>query len=243
MLKTRLTLPKQQIIHYHYSDILHDALINAWVAAGISADEVTGMTARPWNFAPLGKHQGANNMVHSLIVSTPDPVLAKYLAQFNPQDICYARASTGESVDFSAAHLAVETDPILPDQNVLGVLMLSPIAISDKTVNGSKRWHKHLAQFDLSAAINHRLSRLAGREINLQIQADSLYLRCNPEHSILVPIKQMPNGKLAYVIGMSAPLVLSGREDDLRFAWYAGLGEKTRNGFGCIGLAEEGIGR
>ena len=243
MLKTRLTLPKQQSVHYHYSDILHDALVNAWVAAGISADEVTGMSARPWNFAPLGKHQETNNMVHSLIVSTPDPVLAKYLAQFNPQTIRYARTSTSESVDFSAAHLAVEIDPILPGQNALGVLTLSPIAISDNTVNGSKRWHKHLDQFDLSAAINHRLSRLAGRELKLQVQADSLYLRCNPEHSILVPIKQMPNGKLAYVIGMSAPLVLIGSEDDLRFAWYAGLGEKTRNGFGCIGLAEQGIGR
>ncbi len=243
MLKTRLTLPKQQLVHYRYSDVLHDALVNAWVAAGVSADEVTGMTARPWNFAPLGKPQGVNNMVHSLIISTPDPVLAKYLAQFNPQDIRYTRTSTHEDVDFSAAHISVETDPIFPDQNALGVLMLSPLAIRDKTSNGSKRWHKHLEQFDLSAAINHRLSRLAGREINLQIQPDSLYLRCNPKHSILVPIKQMPNGKLAYVIGMSAPLVLSGREEDLRFAWYAGLGEKTRNGFGCIGLAGEGIGR
>lgn len=243
MLKTRLTLPKQQPIYYHYSDILHDALINAWVAAGISADEVTGMSARPWNFAPLGKHQGSDNTVHSLVVSTPDTVLAKYLAQFNPQDIHYARTSTGEGVDFSAAHISIETDPILLGQNALGVLMLSPIAISDNTANGNKRWHKHLEQFDLSTAINHRLSRLAGREIKLQVQPDSLYLRCNPEHSILIPMKKMSNGKLAYVIGMSAPLVLSGSEDDLRFAWYAGLGEKTRNGFGCIGLAEEGIGR
>jgi CRISPR-associated endoribonuclease Cas6 len=243
MLKARITLPKQQIIHYRYFDILHDALINAWVATGISANEVTGMTARPWNFAPLGKHHRSENTVHSLIVSTPDLVLAKHLARFNTQDIHYARASTVEVVDFSEAQIVIETDPILPGQNVLGVLTLSPLAIRDKASNGSKRWHKYLDQLDLSTAINHRLSRLAGRDIKLQVQADSLYLRCNPEHSILVPIKQMPNGKLAYVIGMSAPLVLSGSEDDLRFAWYAGLGEKTRSGFGCIGLAEQGVGR
>ena len=100
MLKTRLTLPKQQLVHYRYFDILHDALVNAWVAAGISAEEVTGMNARPWNFAPLGKHQGSDNTVHSLIVSTSDTILAKYLAQFNPQDIHYARTSTDEGVDF-----------------------------------------------------------------------------------------------------------------------------------------------
>jgi CRISPR/Cas system endoribonuclease Cas6 (RAMP superfamily) len=38
-------------------------------------------------------------------------------------------------------------------------------------------------------------------------------------------------------------LVLTGSDDDLRFAWYAGIGEKTRNGFGCMGLAEQGLGR
>ena len=243
MLKIRITLPKQQSVHYHYLDILHDALVNAWIAAGAPATEVTGMTARPWNFAPLGKHQDSNNMAHSLIVSTPDTVLANCLAQFDPQDIHYVRANTSERVNFSAAQIAIETDPILPGQNALGVLTLSPLAIRDNTLNGSKHWHKYLDQVDLSAAVNQRLSRLAGREIKLQVQADSLYLRCNPEHSILIPIKKMRNGKLAYVIGMSAPLVLSGNEDDLRLAWYAGLGEKTRNGFGCLGLAEEGIGR
>jgi CRISPR/Cas system endoribonuclease Cas6 (RAMP superfamily) len=42
---------------------------------------------------------------------------------------------------------------------------------------------------------------------------------------------------------MSALLVLAGSEEDLRLAWYAGIGEKTRLGFGCMGLAERGIGR
>jgi CRISPR/Cas system endoribonuclease Cas6 (RAMP superfamily) len=40
---------------------------------------------------------------------------------------------------------------------------------------------------------------------------------------------------------MQAPLILEGAEADLRFAWYAGMGEKTRNGFGCLGLAEQGV--
>ncbi|RKZ38602.1 MAG: CRISPR-associated protein Cas6, partial [Gammaproteobacteria bacterium] len=87
------------------------------------------------------------------------------------------------------------------------------------------------------------LSRLAGREIKLQVQPDSLYIRINPDHSVLVPMKLMRNGKTVFVIGMNAPLVLSGSEEDLRFAWYTGIGEKTRNGFGCIGLAEQGVGR
>lgn len=53
----------------------------------------------------------------------------------------------------------------------------------------------------------------------------------------------MKNGQSAFVIGMQAPLVVAGHRDDVLLAWYTGLGEKTRNGFGCIGLAEEGVGR
>jgi CRISPR/Cas system endoribonuclease Cas6 (RAMP superfamily) len=91
--------------------------------------------------------------------------------------------------------------------------------------------------------ISQKLSKQAGRNIQLQVTPDSLYLRANPEHSVLVNLKQHQNGSKSFVIGMQAPLILEGAETDLRFAWYAGLGEKTRNGFGCLGLIEQGVGR
>ncbi|MDY6991975.1 MAG: CRISPR-associated endoribonuclease Cas6 [Pseudomonadota bacterium] len=241
MLRARISLPKQQSVHYHYLDVLHDALVNAWTAAGAAGTEVTGMNARPWTFAALGHRTAKDSLAHSLVVSTPDTTLAQWLYQLKPKDIHYARFNTLERVSFAEAEITYEPDPILPQQNALGALLLSPLAIKEK--NNSKRWHKNLAEVELSQAISQRLSRIAEREIQLQVQADSLYLRCNPEHSVLVPIKKMSNGKLAYIIGMSAPLVLMGSEADLRLAWYAGLGEKTRSGFGCIGLAEQGVGR
>jgi CRISPR/Cas system endoribonuclease Cas6 (RAMP superfamily) len=79
--------------------------------------------------------------------------------------------------------------------------------------------------------------------VKLNIQADSLYLRANPSHSVLVATKGSPQGRASFVIGMQAPLVMSGSEQDLRLAWYAGIGEKNRNGFGCLGLLEHGVGR
>jgi len=243
VLRIQITLPKKGEVYYHYLDILHDALVNAWVTAGATSEQITGMTALPWHFAPLGKQNKQGKMVHTLIVSTPDAALAQCLAKINPDDIFYARASTVEKVHFTGAEIKIEVDPILPNQNALGVLMLSPLAISDKSASHKKRWHKQLGQCDLSAAINHRLSRLAGRDVKLQVQPDTLYLRCNPDHSVLVPTKLMRNGKIVFVIGMSAPLVLMDSDHDLRLAWYAGIGEKTRNGFGCIGLAEYGLGR
>ena len=243
MLRIRIILPKQESVEYKFLDILHDAIVNAWIAAGAKREQILYMNALPWNFAALGGHQkqGNQNRVHSLVVSTADADLAKVLRNLNPDEITYARASTLERVSFAGANVVVEDDPFFPQQNVLGVLMLSPLAISERKSKG-KRWHKYLDKVDLSSAINFRLSRLAGREIKLEIQPDSLYLRCNPEHSVLVPTKQI-KGKTVFVIGMNAPLVLAGSEADLRFAWYAGIGEKTMNGFGCIGLAEQGVGR
>lgn len=79
--------------------------------------------------------------------------------------------------------------------------------------------------------------------MTLTVQPDSLYLRANPHHSVLVSTKQSKEGRAAFVIGLQGPLVLAGRREDRLLAWYAGLGEKTRNGFGCIGLADEGVGR
>ena len=244
MLRIRVSFPKrEEVASYHHLDILHDALIRAWIAADAKKEQVLGVNALPWNFAALGRQDKAGTKkVHTLIVSTPDATLAKILPCLNPSEIRYARARTVEHVNFANAEITIEEDPILPNQNMLGVLMLSPLAIRDNN-SKQKHWHKHLEQFDVSAAINHRLSRFAGHEVKLQVQPDSLFLRCNPDHSVLVPLKQMANGKKAFVIGMSVPLVLIGSDKDLRFAWYAGLGEKTRNGFGCIGLADQGIGK
>lgn len=242
MLRVRIHLFKA--VHYRYLDIIHDALVNAFVTAGASGEQVTGMNALTWNFAALGRKDKRQSIVHTLVVSTPDPLLADILHKLSPAHITYARANTVEAISFTDAQITAEEDPLFPQQKTLGVLMLSPLVISRKeTENGKKRWHQHLAQFDLTDAVNSRLSRLAKREICLQVRADSLYMRCNPEHSVLVPTKRMKNGKLAFVIGMNAPLVLQGDTEDLRFAWHAGLGEKTRSGFGCIGLVDQGIGR
>ncbi|WP_006788287.1 CRISPR-associated endoribonuclease Cas6 [Thiorhodospira sibirica] len=60
---------------------------------------------------------------------------------------------------------------------------------------------------------------------------------------LIVPQKGFAHGKISFVIGLAAPLLLEGSVEDLRFAWYAGVGEKNRNGFGCLGLLEAGVGR
>lgn len=242
MYRIRLRLPHGQAASYRYQDILHDALINAWLVAGAHIEQVLGPQACPWTFAALGRRQRDQGSAHTLVVATPDSELTRFLQCFDPAQVRYARASTAELVDFSSAEVIPEFDPIPPHGGAIGVLLLSPLVVSDTESRERKRWHNHLHAVDLSTALSQRLAKLAGRPVQLQIQADPLYLRANPRHDVLVKLKQTPQG-IAFVIGMKAPLVLAGSEADLRLAWYAGLGEKTRSGFGCIGLSERGIGR
>ncbi|MCP4219678.1 MAG: CRISPR-associated protein Cas6, partial [bacterium] len=144
--------------------------------------------------------------------------------------------------NFSKAEIMEEADPIGPNQKALGVVMLSPLAVSRRDKKKGRRWYNNLENLDLSAALNHRLSRLSGRNVNLRADPDRLYLRINPEYDALVHTRESKKGR-TFVIGMRIPLVLQGDEKDLRLAWHAGIGEKTRYGFGCIGLAEKGVGR
>lgn len=242
MRRIRLRLERGRWATYRHLDLIHDAIVNALIAAGASPELVIGPQAAPWTFAALGQHHDHEGRVHSLVLSTASPELAPALDQLDASALRYARAATGELFDFAGAITISEEPPLCADPGVLGVLLLSPLAISDRSANG-KRWHTSLANIDLSAAINARLSRLTGRTVALSVQPDSLYLRANPKHSVLVSTKRMRSGRNAFVIGLQAPLVLAGRREDLLLAWYAGIGEKNRNGFGCIGLAEAGVGR
>lgn len=240
MYRIRFRLPKRALARYRNIDLIHDALVNAWCTAGAQAESVIGGTARPWTFAPLGFHRSDGNLLHTLVVSTPDPLLSEYLPRLDPAWIVKLRPTTGEAIDLTAAERMPDPAPIAPQQGHLPALLLSPLAVRRPD---SRRWQTSLAEFDLSAAINHRLSRVAGHPVHLEITPDPLYLRANPRHSVMIPLKRMADGQRAFVIGMSAPLTLSGSDADLALAWYAGLGEKNRNGFGCVGLAGQGIGR
>jgi len=244
MLRLRIQLLKPEKAQtYSHLDLVHDALINAWAAAGATTEDVIGSHSKPWTFAVLGWHRGHVGFVHTIIVSTPDTNLARLLTRFKPESITKRRFDD-EYFDFSKANISIEPDPIFPQQTQLACLFNSPLVLKDRERSDKKKvWHSRLDECDLDARINTRLSKLADRKVALSITPDSLYLRANPKHSILVNLKRFQNGNKSFVVGMQAPVILSGSEEDLRLAWYAGLGEKTRNGFGCLGLLEEGLGR
>lgn len=241
MLRIRIHLPRElPALTYSHQDLIHDAIINGLEQAGCDTAYLIGRNAGLWTFAPLGWHRGHTGFVHTLIISTADKDIAQALTRLKPESITQRRWNE-ESINFAGAHLSIEPDPLFPNQTQLACLLLSPLVLQQNNQDKRKQWCSDLGELDLSEIISRKLSAKAGRPIQLSIQPDALYLKANPKHSVLVNLKQFSNRQQSFVIGMQAPLVLQGNEEDLRFAWYAGIGEKVRNGFGCLGLFEQGV--
>lgn len=238
-MRIRIVAPRGSAARVRFLDSLHGALVNAWTACGVAGSVVVGREAGNWSFGAVGTPTPNGLIVKSVVVGAEGPPLEPIVGHLDPATVRKVSVN-GDVVDLAGWAVATEQLPVVGkpvDTATLPAIMLSPLALS---VRGQKgRWHDDLvkAGSDLESAVNARLSRLAGRRVDLKIEPDRLYLRANPKHSTLVRTRSVRGGKPAFVIGTMCPLSISGRIQDLHSAWVLGIGEKNRYGFGCIGHA------
>ena len=238
-MRVRFSAPRGERARLRYLDSLHGALVNAWTTCGARGEDVVGRAAGNWSFGAVGTATPRGFLLKSVVVGAEGAPLEPVLPALVPETVRKTSVN-GDVVDLSAWDVAVEELPVLcqPDATAaLPAIMLSPLVLSVRGEEG--RWHDDLrnAGPSLEEALNYRLSRLTGREVQLRIALDSLYLRANPKHSTLIRTRAVRGGKAAFVIGMMCPLSITGRSEDLGSAWALGIGEKNRYGFGCIGHA------
>jgi len=220
-------------------DSIHGALVNGWTSCGADGVDVVGRAAGNWSFGAIGTATSSRFMLKSLVIGAEGEPLEPILCRLVPEAI-RKESVNGDSIDLSAWDMAIEELPVVAEGGgsaTLSAIMLSPLALS---VRGRKgRWHDNLMNVgpNLEEAVNFRLSRLTGRDVNLAVEPDRLYLRANPKHSTLVRTRDVPGRKPAFVIGTLCPLTIAGGLEDLESAWALGIGEKNRYGFGCIGYA------
>lgn len=243
LFRIRLQAPPGRPVQYRSADSIHDAAISLLTSKGIHPDRLIGRSAGVWSCAPLFsrpiRRKSDQKIVKHCVLTTVEEDIAEVLRGLRPQDLALMhskRALTDEEVSFAGWRISYDPAPIVPGVNSLECLMGSPLAIQRKEPLGRHVWHRDVRDFDVSGAVNSGLFKRTGRKTNLTLLPDLSYVRSRETHSVCTKLKAERSG--GSVVGMSFPFLLSGSEEDLCLAWYAGLGSKTRMGFGIITSAQ-----
>lgn len=239
MFRIRIRCAQGRRVTYTNLDVIKDAALAMLESAGCPGEMLTGPQARHWGAGPVTpiRISPLVRQTCEIVISTADTGIARHLVRADPAAMHKDQAATGERIDMSGGRIVTDPDPVVPGSTFIDAFMLTPIAISRRDDRTGGRWHADPSEVDLSAAVNRRLSRIAGRLVCLTIAPDEMYITTRRQScAARVDVKRM-GSKSAIVVGMTFPFTLCGSRDDLRLAWYAGIGEKNRLGFGFFGLA------
>ena len=226
----RLTLLLARPARFRYLDTVHAALVTALRRAGAAESQVLGEAAAPWTFATSGRgFPGGTIRIDAVTLSTPDPALGEIMAKLDGH-YTPIHSANGDVLDLSGAATRPEPVPLHLDQDSLSIGFASPFLLSAR--GPGKSYLRSLAGADLSAAFSAGLSRRLRRTVSLAVEQDRLSAITEGAIPHLVRVRRSGTRDLV-LPALSAVLTLRGRSADLRDAFLAGLGEKTRYGFGC----------
>ena len=218
-----------QRIRYH--DSMNAAIVTAMAEAGIASSDMVGRAAHPWTFGMSGvaKPEGYS-FITGLTISTPSELLAQALMKIRPEWIRVA-SSNGDWIDCSGARRHVGRMPV-NGTTELAVFFASPVLIKPRGADAKTEWIEDFGSIDFDKAFRTSVERRAGRDLDITFSADPLTLAVGVTRH-LVHLRRAGNGRKVIVPAFSLPLTMRGNPDDLRFAYLAGIGAKTRAGFGC----------
>lgn len=216
-----------------FTDSMNAAIVAGLTAAGMAPDLLVGMGAVPWTFGMEGwSKAGKPRLIRSLIVSSPDLRFAEAMRAAKASDF-RVTSSNGDVIDGRGASIWQDITTPEGDTDIL-INFLSPFVIkARKSEGGTHPFLESLPENDLHEALKTGLDRRAGRDLNLRISVDPLSLKTDGRRKHMVHYRRMANGKSLILPGYALPMRLQGAPEDLRFAYLAGLGSKTRAGNGC----------
>ena len=220
-----------------YTDSMNAAIVAGLTATGLASAEVTGAHALPWTFAlhrapdRTRLNPNGGTLVHGVTISSPSPRVADALSRLDPADLTVA-SSNGDRI-CCAGGLVLRDEPEIRAEGLM-VTFASPVLLMRKKQGSEKTvWADAPDQVDLGPALHRGLSNRAGRDLDLRITPVELA----PAERIMVPLRRDARRGLDMVLPAFRILLrLEGAVEDIRFAYLAGFGAKTRAGFGCPAL-------
>ncbi len=227
----RLTIFPGRTQRFSYHDSVHAALVAGLAAADAASADLVGPAARPWGFAVKGFSQrGGVSIANEILLSSPDPVIAAAMARLDPREIRVA-SSNGDTIDCAGGRIRPCDRLPAPGQDAIALALASPVVlVHPKAGREATRYAEAVADIDLPAALRRSVESRAGRDVDLEFAVDRLALADVVKR--IVWLRRAPNGRRVGIPAFRFPLSLRGNPDDVAFAFLAGLGAKTRQGFG-----------
>lgn len=227
---------RRQPVPFRFMDSMNAALVAGLTSAGAAPEDLVGNGAAPWTFGVKGYTKPGGEMVATgVLLSTPSVTLASAFEKFDPRS-AVVRSGNGDTIDLGKGFKTPCRAAPGIDQDEVMLCFQSPVAIMQKKDAREKTaWVESLTDIDIDAALKRGLERRAGRSLDIVFAMDRLSRMTATRRK--VPIRRDRQGRSSFVIAFSAPIAVRGAPADLRFAYLAGLGAKTRAGFGCPLLA------
>lgn len=219
---------------FSYLDSVHAAIVAGLVRAGADVDLVCGARAAPWTFAVQGfARSGGLRKFRSITISTSSPEIGDILSKLDPRDV-EVMSSNGDRISLSGARKMEIPDPVAIGTCEHAFAFISPFAVMlQKHEKEKTMFARDFSEVDLSAAFTRGLSQRLGRDVALDVSIDPL-TRLTSNSPKIVRLRKQKD-RIITVPAFSTTLTLRGSADDIRSAYFAGLGAKTRYGFGCLG--------
>ena len=217
---------------FRYLDSVQGALLQGFVSAGVPGDFVIGPTADHWTFACFGpiRRGGLRKLSKILISSASDRISAA----FDKLDPALVRktSSNGDVINLAGWRIRPVNHAPVPGTREVCVSFASRFALIRKKSSRCKtEFATSTKDTDFAAALTANLNRRAGRKLDLEVAIDPLTL-ATEGGSIPVPLRRSGDRRIL-IPAFNMPVTLRGDQDDLNWAFFAGLGAKTRQGFGC----------
>ena len=216
-----------------FTDSMNAVIVAGLTEAGMDSELLVGMGAVPWTFGMQGwSKAGKPRLIRSVIISSPDPRFADAMRAAKAQDFRVA-SSNGDVIDGRGASIWQDITAPEGETDVL-INFLSPFVMKARKVGSSSSpFLESLPGDVLPFALKAGLERRAGRHLDLTISVDPLSARTDGRRKHMIHYRKLPNGKSLILPGYALPMRLQGAPEDIRFAYLAGFGSKTRAGNGC----------
>lgn len=231
----RLVITPRQRLTFRFLDSVQAALVEGLVHAGVPGEAVVGHTAHPWTFACHGwTRLGGLRTLSRLVVSSASDRISTAFGKLDPARIRKTSAN-GDVINLTGGSVRQDVHVPLPGMRELCVSFPGRFAlIRPKSARGVTEFVRSTTETDFPAALKAGLDRRAGRTLDLEVAIDPLTLAVEGS---AVPVSLRKSGERRILIpAFDMPVTLRGNPDDLAWAFHAGLGAKTRQGFGCPAL-------